>query len=157
MASFAALGFHEPMNLGIGGDRVQNVEWRLSKLNLDLSDARAIILIIGTNDLRTMSPVCGIASGVAAIMSDLRQRAPHARILAFGVMPRGVNFSFRQADRLKLNASTLDFSKKEGYTYIDMDDAITGTANALGDDYLHPTAIGYDLMVDKIKNILAEH
>jgi platelet-activating factor acetylhydrolase IB subunit beta/gamma len=154
MESFAALGFHEPLNLGNGGDRVQNVEWRLSKLDLDLSGAKAIILVVGTNDMRAMSPICGIESGLTAILVDLRRRAPRARILVFGVLPRGVDFSFRQADRLDLNAATSKFSDQQGYSYVEMDNAITGTPNALGGDFLHPTAIGYDLMMNKIKHIL---
>jgi len=76
------------MNAGINGDRTEHLLWRLTHGNLDGPPPRAIVLLIGTNDLGHGRPPDLAAEGVRAILVKLRQRLPDARILLLGLWPR---------------------------------------------------------------------
>jgi hypothetical protein len=43
-------GAYRPVNLGVGGDRVQNVIWRLQRTPLEATPLKALVLLIGTNN-----------------------------------------------------------------------------------------------------------
>jgi len=76
------------LNAGIGGDRTDHLRWRLEHGNLDGPPPRGIVLLIGTNDLGTGSPVDVTAEGIRANLVKLRQRVPGAAILLLGLWPR---------------------------------------------------------------------
>ena len=76
------------LNAGIGGDRTDHLRWRLEHGNLGGPPPRGIVLLIGTNDLGTGSPVDVTAEGVRATLLKLRQRVPGAAILLLGLWPR---------------------------------------------------------------------
>jgi beta-glucosidase len=78
-------------NFGISGDRTENVLWRL--MNGEVGGAmrpQVVVLMIGTNNTgyRMDSPE-DIASGVKAILGELKAKCPLARILLLGIFPRG--------------------------------------------------------------------
>lgn len=84
-------------NLGIAGDRVKHVLWRLEHGALDGLLPGEIVLLIGTNDLAGGATPEETADGVAAVVQALRSRAPGARILVHPLLPRGAE----EADPLR--------------------------------------------------------
>lgn len=94
-----------PLNLGIGGDRTQNVLWRLDDLGLSGLRPRLAILIAGTNNLSMNEPACAIAEGVGRVVGRMRALFPAARIVVLAIPPRGPAFGFRNEDRLAVNAA----------------------------------------------------
>lgn len=76
------------LNAGISGDRTDHLRWRLDHGNLDGPPPRAIVLLIGTNDLGHDWPPAVAAEGIRATLLKLRQRVSGAPILLLGLWPR---------------------------------------------------------------------
>lgn len=74
-------------NFGIGGDRTENVLWRLDRGELDKTSPKVIVLLIGTNNMGFNSAE-EIAEGVAAIVKNLQAKCPNTKILLVGVLPK---------------------------------------------------------------------
>lgn len=86
-ARFAQTG---AANLGIGGDRTQNILWRINDGALDGLRPELVVLKIGVNNLWEEVFECGadkVADGVAACAAAIRARCPDARVLALGILP----------------------------------------------------------------------
>ena len=80
-------GPYDTLNLGFGGDRTQNVLWRLQNGEVDGTAPKLVTIMIGTNNSgRDSAP--DIALGIKAIVAELRQRLPEAKIVVFSVFPR---------------------------------------------------------------------
>lgn len=86
-------------NFGIGGDRTQQVLWRMQNGELDVMQPRIAVLLIGTNNtdpgmggetsLTPRNTPDEIVAGVTAIITHLRSRLPATRVLLQGLFPRG--------------------------------------------------------------------
>ncbi len=82
------------LNLGFGWDRTQNVLWRLRAGEFDSIAPNEVVLNIGTNNLtgtvnaRANTP-SEVVSGIAAIIAEIRKRAPSSRITLMAIFPRG--------------------------------------------------------------------
>ncbi len=75
------------VNLGIGGDRTQHVLWRLEHGEIEGVHPKAVVLMIGTNNIGSNTPE-EIAEGVKAICMKLREKLPETKILLLAVFPR---------------------------------------------------------------------
>ena len=80
---------YDALNLGFGGDRTENVLWRLQHGALDGLSPRAVVLMIGTNNTghRAENPET-TAAGIRRLVDEIRQRLPQAQVLLLGVFPR---------------------------------------------------------------------
>ncbi len=77
-------------NLGIGGDRTQNILWRIGHGALDGLHPELVVLKIGVNNLWEEVSQCGpdrVGDGVAACVAAVRARCPDAKVLALGILP----------------------------------------------------------------------
>ena len=86
-ARFAPLG---AANLGIGGDRTQNILWRIAHGALDGLHPELVVLKIGVNNLWAEVQECGadkVGDGVAACVAAVRARCPDAKVLVLGILP----------------------------------------------------------------------
>ena len=86
-ARFAPLG---AVNLGIGGDRTQNILQRIADGTLDGLTPELVVLKIGVNNLWEEVQQCGVekvADGVAACVAAIRAKCPNAKVLALGILP----------------------------------------------------------------------
>jgi len=84
---FAPLG---AANMGIGGDRTQNILWRIEDGALDGLTSELVVLKIGVNNLWEEAFECGVdkvADGVAACVAAIRARCPDAKVLVLGILP----------------------------------------------------------------------
>ncbi|MBV9850425.1 MAG: GDSL family lipase [Armatimonadetes bacterium] len=85
---FAPLG---AVNMGIGGDRTQNLLWRIQRLGvLDGLAPALVVLKIGVNNLWQDVHAYGparVAEGVQRVIAAIREKCPQARVLALGILP----------------------------------------------------------------------
>jgi len=83
------------LNLGVSGDRTQNVLWRLDHGQLEAlaangNEVRAVVVMIGTNNSNGDECTAEeIAAGVTAVVKRLRAGLPAARVLLLAIFPRG--------------------------------------------------------------------
>jgi lysophospholipase L1-like esterase len=151
------------VNFGIGGDTTQNLLWRLQYGATENLDPKAVMLLIGTNNLSfTEDKPETIAAGVIAVVDALTASYPNADILLLGVFPRG-----QQADdpnREKINRINQIISRLEDrktVTYLDISDQLTepdgSLAKEIMPDFLHLSEEGYRRWTEAILPWMTEH
>jgi len=134
-------------NRGISGDTTRGVEFRLKEDVVDVHP-RAVVLLIGTNDLEFGTAPEEIADNTKAILAGLRASNPKLPVLVCKVMPSNEKKS-RPTDKIqKINALVDEivatdplFVRIDTYSiFADQD----GNAKAEEfPDLLHPNAGGY--------------
>ena len=82
-------GKQRPVNLGIGGDWIQNVLWRVQNGVLDQVHIKVAVLLIGTNNLSNRFTPEEVAQGIAGLLKAIREKTPGTRVLVLGILPRG--------------------------------------------------------------------
>ena len=98
---FAPLG---ALNLGVSGDRTENVLWRLEQAPIGRLNPKAIVLLIGTNNLGHGTHTGEeTLAGVQRVIETLRNQAPQARLFVLEVFPRGERFNSMRGELVQLN------------------------------------------------------
>ena len=79
---------YKTINLGIGGDRIENVLLRINNIGLRKS-VRSVIILCGTNSIDTSS-TDEISVGVVTIARcrSMSHRYPNIEIIVSGLLPR---------------------------------------------------------------------
>src|SRR6185312_6357706 len=87
-------------DFGWGGDKTQNILWRLDHGELDGVNPKVIVLMAGTNNVGRLTPVGDaqkriddIVAGIEAIIAKCRAKAPGAKIVLIGITPRNDNIA----------------------------------------------------------------
>jgi beta-glucosidase len=76
-------------NIGIGGDKTQNVLWRLDHGGVDGLQPKTVVLMIGNNNM-FFTPETGVAAaakGVEACARNLREKFPDADLIVAKILP----------------------------------------------------------------------
>jgi lysophospholipase L1-like esterase len=152
-------GSYRAVNMGIGGDRTQNVLWRLQNGQLDGYKARLFVLMIGTNNTDKKTDPADIAAGIKAIIELIKTKQPQAKILLLGIFPRGEK---PNPGREKIKAVNDLISKYEGGVvhYMDIGAKFLepdGTINQeVMKDFLHLGSKGYDIWAEAIGSKVKE-
>jgi platelet-activating factor acetylhydrolase IB subunit beta/gamma len=89
-------------NLGIGGERTQELRWRIAERLPKITPER-IILITGTNNIFDQVSHCELSAAIKLVQRDLERAWPTAKLFVIPIMPRGDSFRFRENDRKLVN------------------------------------------------------
>ena len=149
------------LNLGYGGDRTQNVLWRIAHGELDGYKAKNIVLMIGTNNNSSNdTDPANVAKAVEKIAAEIRTKHPEAQLILHPIFPRGVSAESKRhcaarARNDKTNALLKEFAAAHPeITWIDFNNKMvdqTGwVPRSIMADEIHPTDVGYDLWMDAI-------
>ena len=149
------------LNLGYGGDRTQNVLWRMERGELDGYAARCVVLMIGTNNNSAKnSDPAAVAEGVKKIVAGIRSRQPTAKVILHPIFPRGrsADSAGHAAAKLrndKTNTLLRQFAEEDGkLVWVDFNDKLVDSSGwvpkSLMADEIHPTAAGYDIWMDAL-------
>ena len=82
-----------PINMGFGWDRTQNVLWRITNGELENISPKVVVLMIGTNNFsgtknaRKNTPK-EVAEAIEKICKTIHQKLPEAQILLLSILPR---------------------------------------------------------------------
>jgi len=146
-------------DFGIEGDRTQFVLWRVLHGELDGSGARAVVLMVGTNNLASATPRA-IADGIAAIVRALRSRVPNATVVLDALLPRGGPDDPARARAAAVNALIEPLADGEHVRWLDVGPAFVqqdGTiAPELMPDALHPSEEGYEIWAAALAPLLRD-
>jgi lysophospholipase L1-like esterase len=162
-------------NFGWGGDKIQNILWRLNNGELDNVKPKIIVLLAGTNNVGNNSPagsadprsdprVRDITRGIKAVLDVCHRKAPSATIVLMGITPRNDNMLVMPViNEINRRIAKFDDAKKrkENIRYLNINDKLAdkdgrwfeGMANQ---DGLHLDVKGYQVWADALKPIFTE-
>lgn len=151
------------INIGIGGDKTQNVLWRLDHGGVDGLQPKVIVLMIGNNNI-FFTPETGIepaAKGIEMCVKNLRDKFPRTLIIAAKILPAHQPGNRFYEDIKKTNAA-FDTLKVESDTKLRVLDLWNDFVNADGtlkkdlftSDNIHLTPLGYAMYAAKLKPLL---
>ncbi len=153
-------------DFGWGADKTQHMLWRLRNGELDGVNPKVVVLLAGTNNVGRATPIGDsdaraddVARGVAAIVREIRQRAPKATVIVTGITPRNDNIDVMPI----INRANMRIAKlADGKTvrYVNINEQLAFPDNQLREgmahDGLHLTTKAYQVWADALKPILTE-
>jgi len=140
-------------NFGIAGDTTQGLLYRLQNGEGAGFSPKVVMLLIGVNNTRSNTPP-EIAEGIGAVVLQLQQNFPDAKILLLGVFPyQQADAPIRQ-DIAYINNTIARLHDGEKVHYLDISnvflDAQGNIPRDVMSDALHPTAKGYELWAEAV-------
>jgi lysophospholipase L1-like esterase len=150
-------------DFGWGGDRTENILWRLDNGELDGVNPKVIVLLAGTNNIGRQpgdeAKVADVTRGVKAIIDLCRKKAPTATIVLTAIFPRNDNPAVMPTiDRINTNLAKMADGKR--VRFLDVNAQLADARGTLFEgmmmDGLHPTTKGYEVWAEGLKPILTE-
>jgi len=152
-------GAMKAANFGISGDTTQGVLYRLRNGEGQGFQPKAIMLMIGTNNAAFASSA-EIAEGVGAVVLELRQDFPAAKILLLGIFPRANPGDPVRKVVLDVNPIIAKLHDGKNVFYLDIGSKFLDADGMLPPDImadrLHPNEKGYEIWAEAVKGPLAE-
>jgi lysophospholipase L1-like esterase len=152
------------INLGIGGDKTQNVLWRLDHGGVAGLQPTVIVLMIGNNNM-FFTPETGVpaaAQGIQTCAANLREKFPAATLIVAKILPchspkdrfyQDIAATNTELDKLVLDkdpkVKVLDLTKD----FLNADGTIR--AELFLPDKIHLSLAGYDAYAQRLKPLLA--
>ena len=146
--------------LGYGGDRTENVLWRLQHGELDGIRPRVIVLMIGTNNTghRQEDPAT-TAAGIRRLINEIQVRQPEAQVLLLAIFPRDKqpDGPLRQLNQ-RVNKIIGGFADGRRVHFLDIGPALMNPDGTLSEDILpdllHLSELGYERWARGIEPVL---
>jgi lysophospholipase L1-like esterase/photosystem II stability/assembly factor-like uncharacterized protein len=146
--------YYKPMNglaLGFGGDRTENVLWRLQHGEVDGIAPKVAVLMFGTNNTghRQEDPKT-TAAGIKRNIEELQRRLPDTKILLLAIFPRGEkpNDLLRGIND-RVNAIIAGYADNKKVFFADLNQQFLAPDGTLSTDImpdlLHPNEKGYEI------------
>jgi lysophospholipase L1-like esterase len=154
-------GALKALDLGIGGDQVQHVLWRVQNGSLAGQDPKLIVSLIGTNNISQKEE--DVAAGIKALMGEYEKRCPDAHILSLGIFPRDpkpespARTWIAQVNKLIAANEASD----PRITYLDIGAKFLQPDGSIAYDVmrdgLHPSPKGYVIWADAIQPVIDKY
>lgn len=139
----------DALDLGFGGDRTENVLWRLQNGAVDGLDPKVAVLMIGTNNTGLRGDFAATTlAGIRRNLDEIRQRLPRTRILLMAIFPRDATpeSPLRRINDA-INTRLPALADGDRIVFLDVNQAFLtpdGTlSKTIMPDLLHPNEAGY--------------
>ena len=158
-------------NFGWGGDKTQNILWRLNSGELDNVKPKIIVLLAGTNNVGNNSPqgsddprndlrVGDTTRGIKAILDVCSRKAPGATIVLMGIFPRNDNMLVMPIIN-EINRRIAKLADGKKIRYLNINDKLADNDGRLLEgmvikDGLHLDLKGYQVWADALKPVFTE-
>ena len=154
-------GERNAVNLGISGDRTENVLWRLDNGNIKGIAPKAAVIMIGTNNTgRNPNTPSEIVDGITEIISKLRKKLPKMKILLLDIFPRGQTFNNQRGNIAQVNQTVRKLHDGEHVHYLAIGHHFLEANGSLDrkimPDFLHLSPRGYEIWASSIEGKLKE-
>ncbi len=140
-------------NFGIAGDTTQGLLYRLQNGEGEGFSPKVVMLLIGVNNTRSNTPP-EIAEGIGAVVLQLQQNFPAAKILLLGVFPYQQADAPIRRDIAYINDTISRLHDGDKVHYLDIShvflDADGNIPRDVMSDALHPTTKGYELWAEAV-------
>ena len=153
------------MNIGIGGDKTQNVLWRLDHGGVEGLQPKAIVLMIGNNNMffTAETGIEAAALGIQMCVKNLREKFPAAALVVAKILPAHAP-GHRFYEDIKQTNAALDALKLERDSKVRVLDLWGDFTNADGTlkqalftpDNIHLAPAGYAVYAEKLRPLLEE-
>ena len=158
-AKHFAEGELRALNLGFSADRTEHVLWRIDNGHFDGYEAKAIVLMIGTNNTGHFKkfsdePPMDTILGIREILKKIRAKQPKAVVVLTAIFPRGANENdpFRVRNDV-VNREIQKYCDGKTVFWCDFSDRFLdekGDTKWIMPDRLHPNAKGYKIWTDAV-------
>ena len=158
-------GDQPTVNLGLGGDRSENLLWRLDHGALDGASPKVIVLMIGVNNAPLVfangAPAASAARGIKLCVENLRLRCPKSQIVLVKILP--AFDPSREAGKAVVDINTaLDALKLDRDPQVHVLDLWRDFTTADGtldpalytDGHLHLAPAGYERLAGKLQPLI---
>lgn len=157
----ALYGEYRPVNLGVSGDWLQNVLWRIENGVLEQAPIETVVLLIGTNNLSNRFSPTEVAGGTDALIQAIHDKAPGAKVLLLGIFPNGrsapdsrANNTIRETNALLAKLA----GQHEAITFLDLGEVLSEPDGSISPeimpDGLHVTGPGFDRWLTAMDPVL---
>ncbi len=150
----------DAVNMGISGDRTENVIWRLQNGLLEGINPKVATLLIGTNNtdgnhyLEISTPE-ELSEGIWKICSIIREKLPDTEIVLLGILPYGYKPNHRDEVNKATNKIISKYPEKDskihyydlGYLFFNEEGKVK---RELMPDFLHPNLEGEKLVFEAL-------
>jgi beta-glucosidase len=155
-----------PVNLGIGGDWIQNVLWRVQNGALEKAAPKVVVLLIGINNLTAGFTPDEVTQDVAELLKTLHYKTPASRVLLLGILPRGPSINDEPNGRIRqTNVLLANLADQKQVFFLDVGSGLVERDGAIlkevMPDRLHVAGPGYtrwmEAMGPVLDHLLTEH
>ncbi len=151
------------VNIGIGGDKTQNVLWRLDHGGVEGLQPQAIVLMIGNNNM-FFTPETGIeaaAKGIEMCAKNLREKFPDALLVVAKILPAhtpGHRF-YEDIQRTNAAVDSLKLDSDSKLRVLDLWNDFTNADGTIKKDLFSPDNIhlspaGYAAYAGRLRPVL---
>jgi len=148
---------YHALNLGFGGDRTENILWRLQHGEVDDIAPKVAVVMMGTNNTghRQEAPE-RTAAGIKRNLDELRRRLPRTKILLLAIFPRQATpDGFARRLNEQTNAIIANYADNEHVFFLNINQAFLQPDGTLSKeimpDLLHPNGRGYELWAEAMR------
>ena len=162
----ARFGKYRPLNLGISGDWIQNVIWRVQNSTLDKAAPKVVVLLIGTNNLTGKFTPDELTADIGALLKAIQSKTAQSKILLLGILPRGASIKDEINEAIRqTNTKLATLADHKQVFYLDVGDKLIepdgSISPAVMPDKLHVAGPGYrrwmEAMGPALDKLLNEH
>lgn len=154
---------YKTINIGIGGDKAQNVLWRLDHGGVAGLQPRLIVLMIGNNNM-FFTPETGVqaaAQGVQMCVANVREKFPKADVIVVKILPCHAPGTPFYEDIKKTNAALdpLKLDDDPKVRVLDLTSVFTESDGTLKKtlflpDNIHLSLAGYGTFADRLQPLV---
>jgi lysophospholipase L1-like esterase len=145
-----------------GGDRTQNILWRLGNGELRGMKPKVVVIQAGTNNVGATAggpeKIAEITAGIAAIVDTVRSAQPEADIILTAIFPRSDPAVVQEINLINNNLAAL--ATEQEIAFLNINDRLAGPDGLLqsdmGSDGLHLSLAGYRIWAEALGPVLTE-
>jgi platelet-activating factor acetylhydrolase IB subunit beta/gamma len=157
-------GKRSMINAGIGGDRIENVLWRIEHGTLAGANPRTVVLLIGVNNTPLMAsgvPPSSVAEGIRLAALRIRELCPNSQVVIVHILPFGKPTDANSGHARTINEALVAMHLEED-PHIHLLDASPGMRDAdgmvkpgiLAPDHLHLAEAGYEAYAQQLQPLI---
>jgi len=147
------------LNIGMDGDRTENILWRIQYEEWSGKAPKAFVLLIGTNNSGEEYPVEDVSQGIKLILGELQTRFPSSTVILHPIFPRGGTNDVRRLKNERVNAEIRKFVKPP-VRFVDFNEKFLNPDGTLikgaFTDGLHPGKLGFEIWAENLLPVLRE-
>lgn len=142
------------LNFGVGGITTSHVLWQVETGQVALANPKAVVLLIGSNNLGAGQRPNDVAAGVEKIVDTIGAQLPDTKVMVVGILPRGRAATDPFRDTIPETNRLIADAVGDRAAYTDVGAVFLSPDNSippnLMPDGCHPSLYGYGLYTTAI-------